>query len=570
MIPHPFHGFPAPRARVKSAALLALLLLAVPAWAARGGRSEFYQKYMSTPSAELVRLGKDYRFRQNKPDSALLFFTVVAGRYDPGMPREEKRMVVEALNMNYFIYSLTFLNYPRAYDNLLRAYTISKELGETSPGLYFNLGSMYQLAASQGRQAKLYVKALDCYRRAVRGGIRGRDQRTADMAFTNMTTLSDVVGLFDSTRTEWAEYKRARLGRETARRRYNLVLYEATRRKLAGRYAEAAGLYARLPGMVPDTRENSRFRALAYMEMAEVERIEGRYERGLGMIAEAERIYRRHGVGDGMVSVWQTRAIFYSDMGRAADYDRAMYRYYQLNDSLKAYSLPSSVSNMGLNEKLMELGQEMDGMKERQARHRVWLAVAALTVVFVVILLLVVLRENRELRRRNMALYRRVQEELRGGGLPGMRLRRPSGGAADGAGEDGAVPQKYQGSTLSEADKERIASLVASEMAETGRIASPDFTIERLAQDIGTGQKYVSQVINETFGCNFATLLGRYRIREACRRFNDHARYGSWTIEAVARDLGFRSRSHFAQTFKKHTGLNPSEYLRLAREKHGE
>lgn len=73
--------------------------------------------------------------------------------------------MVEALNMNYFIYSFTYLNYPKAYENLLRAHTISKELGETSAALYFNLGSMYQLVAGQGRQWKLYSKALDCYRK---------------------------------------------------------------------------------------------------------------------------------------------------------------------------------------------------------------------------------------------------------------------------------------------------------------------------------------------------------------------------------------------------------------------
>lgn len=86
------------------------------------------------------------------------------GRSAPNMSAEEKREVVEALNMNYFIYSFTYLNYPKAYENLLRAHTISKELGETSAALYFNLGSMYQLVAGQGRQWKLYSKALDCYR----------------------------------------------------------------------------------------------------------------------------------------------------------------------------------------------------------------------------------------------------------------------------------------------------------------------------------------------------------------------------------------------------------------------
>lgn len=128
---------------------------------------------------------------------------------------------------------------------------------------------------------------------------------------------------------------------------------------------------------------------------------------------------------------------------------------------------------------------------------------------------------------------------------------------------------KYHHSTLSDADKDRIAQLVQQVMEQTEVIIQPDFTVEKLAQNISTGQKYVSQVINETFECNFNTLLGRYRIREACRRFNDPQRYGSYTIESIARGLGFKSRSNFATTFKKHTGLNPSEYLRLAKEKNG-
>ena len=173
--------------------LMTLAAGAQMAHAAKGGRSDFYQKYMSRPSEELIRIGKDYRLRKNKPDSALLFFTIVAGRYTPNMSAEEKREVVEALNMNYFIYSFTYLNYPKAYENLLRAHTISKELGETSAALYFNLGSMYQLVAGQGRQWKLYSKALDCYRKGVRLALAKKDMPTADMAFTNMTTLFFVI-----------------------------------------------------------------------------------------------------------------------------------------------------------------------------------------------------------------------------------------------------------------------------------------------------------------------------------------------------------------------------------------
>lgn len=403
--------------------LMTLAAGAQMAHAAKGRRSDFYQKYMSRPSEELIRIGKDYRLRKNKPDSALLFFTIVAGRYTPNMSAEEKREVVEALNMNYFIYSFTYLNYPKAYENLLRAHTISKELGETSAALYFNLGSMYQLVAGQGRQWKLYSKALGCYRKGVRLALAKKDMPTADMAFTNMTTLADVVGEFANTKKEWDLYRKAHTKRNTEHYKYNITLYEGTRLKIAGQLQKAAEAYGRLIDIVPDTERNCRRRALAFVEAAEVQRLLHHFDQGLALVAEAEKLYVKYKIGDGMQSVYQTYAIFYEDMGRKADYDRSMYRYYQINDSLKAYSLPSNVFNMGLNEKVIELNQEMDGMKERQTQHRIWLIVAVLTTLFFVIILLVVMRENRELRRRNLALYHRSLEVLKSDEMAGKSGR---------------------------------------------------------------------------------------------------------------------------------------------------
>ncbi|MDE6392843.1 MAG: AraC family transcriptional regulator, partial [Muribaculaceae bacterium] len=37
------------------------------------------------------------------------------------------------------------------------------------------------------------------------------------------------------------------------------------------------------------------------------------------------------------------------------------------------------------------------------------------------------------------------------------------------------------------------------------------------------------------------------------------------TIEAIVAELGFRSRSTFSKTFKRITGLSPSEFQRMAR-----
>ena len=67
-------------------------------------------------------------------------------------------------------------------------------------------------------------------------------------------------------------------------------------------------------------------------------------------------------------------------------------------------------------------------------------------------------------------------------------------------------------------------------------------------------------------GKNFNSLLQSYRIREACRRFPDPANYGNLSIEAVAADVGFKSRTNFNSVFKEVTGLTPSVYIKMAQQ----
>ena len=119
-------------------------------------------------------------------------------------------------------------------------------------------------------------------------------------------------------------------------------------------------------------------------------------------------------------------------------------------------------------------------------------------------------------------------------------------------------------SSLTESQSNIILEKIYLQMDDTEFICQQDLTIEQLAQSIGTNEKYTSQVINELLGKNFNTLLNEYRIHEGCRRLVDFEHYGNMTNEAIAEGLGFKSRSHFIRTFKKITGLTPSQYQKIA------
>ena len=129
----------------------------------------------------------------------------------------------------------------------------------------------------------------------------------------------------------------------------------------------------------------------------------------------------------------------------------------------------------------------------------------------------------------------------------------------------GVGGKKYQSSTLDEDDKVVITERIFKLFEDSEEYLATDFNLNKLAELVGSNYKNVSQVVNENFKKNFNTLLNEYRIKEACRRMGDLTHYGNYTVEAIGESVGFGSRSTFISTFKKITGLTPSEYQRQVR-----
>lgn len=174
-------------------------------------------------------------------------------------------------------------------------------------------------------------------------------------------------------------------------------------------------------------------------------------------------------------------------------------------------------------------------------------------------------KANQQLYARNMDVLTAADEEKR------LRARYESELAAikemiqNGVAGD-TVKQKYQNSTLAEDDKTMLQNRIMNLFENTDEIFAEDFNMNKLAALVGSNYKNVSQVINELIGKNFNTLLNEYRIQEACRRFNDIANFGNYTIEAVGNSVGYGSRSTFVTQFKLITGLTPSEFQNMARQ----
>lgn len=128
-----------------------------------------------------------------------------------------------------------------------------------------------------------------------------------------------------------------------------------------------------------------------------------------------------------------------------------------------------------------------------------------------------------------------------------------------------AVKQKYQNSNLADDDKDMLMNRILRLFEDTEEIYSEDFNMQKLASLVGSNYNNVSQVINEQMGKNFSQLLNEYRIKEACRRFSNVAKFGNFTVEAVGNSVGYGSRSTFVTQFKALTGMTPSDFQHQAK-----
>ncbi|MBB4037946.1 AraC-like DNA-binding protein/Tfp pilus assembly protein PilF [Dysgonomonas hofstadii] len=86
-----------------------------------------------------------------------------------------------------------------------------------------------------------------------------------------------------------------------------------------------------------------------------------------------------------------------------------------------------------------------------------------------------------------------------------------------------------------------------------------DLTLESLSKQMNVNRNYLSKAINKTTGKNFNTFINEYRIKEAIKIMSDE-KSDLISIDAIALEVGFNNRISFYQSFKKITGLTPSDF----------
>lgn len=90
------------------------------------------------------------------------------------------------------------------------------------------------------------------------------------------------------------------------------------------------------------------------------------------------------------------------------------------------------------------------------------------------------------------------------------------------------------------------------------------YNLKQLSDDTNIPLHHLSAFINQYYGIHFNDLINEYRV-QYCQVKIKNDEWRSKTLEAIAEESGFNNRNTFAAAFKKVTGFNPSDFLKMVK-----
>lgn len=104
-----------------------------------------------------------------------------------------------------------------------------------------------------------------------------------------------------------------------------------------------------------------------------------------------------------------------------------------------------------------------------------------------------------------------------------------------------------------------LKSQVLQKMQDEKPFLDPELNLPKLAQHLNLSVHEMSELVNEGFGENFAQFVNRYRVEES-KHLLRSPKHAHLSMVGIAYEAGFNSKTAFNTSFKKMTGVSPSEF----------
>ena len=533
-----------------------------------GSSEQSHNKLFSLSSDSLYR--KATQYVSEYPDSALMYFSIVEGRYNPRMNTEETKLCIDALLKKWAINFYTYYDYADAYECLLKAQEIMEESGIQSPEVDLQIGILHQVIYEQTNDNTSGEIALSYYLKGLKESLEMKDSIIINPIASNLGQHAFRLGKLKDISSIWESYIRDYPRKESFVYNYNRKMYEALALVAEEDYKRGYDIFDSLYHVIPEDKRFVRYKMNASLNRALILMKQGDYLKASKILEEPLGIAEKNRIKDGQIELYELLSLCH----KATDdtLNGLLYENHglQLKDSLISFSQLSRLKDVKANRDTRKIKERLITFESQNKMVKTIIVIVSIFFFIVCCLLFILYNRHKKLKESNHGLYIKNIDILKQNEeLSQVRKdyedlinRLDSEDKKDEKEKPAAI--KYTGSNLDESDKSRLMSAIMSVMENDNEYLKPDFTIERLSEIVNSKPKSVSQVINEKRECNFNNFINSFRIKEACRRLSDPENYGMLTLDAIAKSVGFRARSSFFNAFKNVTGLTPSQFQKMA------
>ena len=543
--------------------LLILVLVAVTMRGANAYNVGQYNRMARYSTDELMRRGQDYLQNKGWADSAMVCYSIVASRIQfKNQDNRQMYQIASALNNAGYIYAVYFYDYKKAYENVKRSMELSRQYGFDSnlAYAYINMASIIVNRNRLISDEVLTTEALDNTRLAFDVAVKAGEWNVAVTSIYNMLDMINDKADFSLIKPDLARFKNLQVTDSVEMWQCTRMFCQAAEAFQAGDYPQALNYYDQMLLKAQEVTTNRQQCIIEAMQQkAVVLDAMHRYEDAVSVLRDVERIAIGNGMQSELISTYQAMAKVYANMGNRQMAEQLDYKYLKARDEFIHKSHAEMLEKSRFLDEMSRVNEQVAQIQAKHERaHQLLLMVCLITAIILIALLLLV-RSNIKQRNYIRHLYEKNVQLLD----VKVAADQPASHAVDK--QEESAP-KYQ-SQLDQESKDRLFERINHVMDDITIICKPDFSLQQLATLVGSNYKYVSQVVNERYGKSFKQVLNEQRVREACRILNEPNQSAHLTIEAIAANLGFNSRSNFTVTFKRITGISPSDFMKMAKEK---
>lgn len=537
-----------------------------------------YKELVNRKTKDLYNTAESYMY-DNCADTAIGYYIVIVGQYSDSMLRTDKYLCALSCSSAGLIYSEK-ANYSQAFEMYMKGINICEDnnFNDLLPVLYKNIGNIYSVFNDE-------TVAVNCYEKGLKYSRMVKDTVTEIKLIINLSGIS----CFNNDPEKAKKYYDEMIAYED---RDSIISYFKYFNKaliicFENRFGEAvellkqAAAYAEIKNLPPQ------YEATAYGELAKVFEKMDRQDSTLYYLQKSSKFCEKKNLA--YVQLENLKLIYqlYEKCGEWKSADEYRLKYLYLSDSLFDKAEFDKRKNSQIFYELSKnyneisrLTQDKEAKDAKLYRQKIVIFASISCLLVFAVMLVIMHKQKKKLYTAYKALFYRNDEMLRSEqknkeirdeyehrisilttDLKNIREQLRNDNCGENIQEE---INRVVINRISEEHKNVLLESINNIMENTKDFCDMDFSLDRLADMVGSNSKYVSLVINEVYQKNFRTFVNEYRINEAKIRLSDTINYGHYTIKAIGESVGYKSQANFTELFKKATGITPYMYQKIA------